>query len=67
MDGERISDKNTGNRHHKERVRAQIEAQVQEFLRGGGRIDVVSTPSKVEYSAIGDVWHNLLDFPLPDK
>jgi len=48
-------------------VRAQIELQVQEYLRRGGRIDVLSARSHAGCRVMGDVWHGPLDIPLLEK
>ncbi len=42
----------------KQRVRAEIASQVEEFLRRGGRIDVVEQNNKGGQNAIGNVWHS---------
>lgn len=45
------------NEHEKERMRAEIDDQVAEFLRRGGKIDVLSDEKQNAASNIGSVWH----------
>jgi hypothetical protein len=40
----------------KERIRLQINAQVEEFLRRGGAIDVVTDNAKPVVADAGSVW-----------
>ena len=50
----------------KERIRLQINAQVEEFLRRGGAIDVISAnyrSSIAEVGSIGDDDEELTSFP----
>ena len=46
----------------KTRIRDEIEAQVQEFLSQGGKIDVVGTGQTGRRPTIGSVWHGQDDF-----
>jgi ribulose bisphosphate carboxylase small subunit len=41
----------------KNRIRDEIEAQIQAFLQQGGKIDVVATGQTRQRNAIGSVWH----------
>ena len=51
----------------KERIRLQISAQVEEFLRRGGAIDVVTDNSKKAAAAVGSAWSDHDDLaPLFD-
>ena len=43
--------------HEKERMRAEIDDQVAEFLRRGGKIDVLTDDKHSSASNIGSVWH----------
>lgn len=43
--------------HEKERMRAEIDSQVEEFLQRGGKIDVLSGPNQQKASNVGSVWH----------
>jgi len=52
------------NTHEKARLRAEIEAQVREYLRRGGEIDVLHTRQRAESNIIGGVWHSQLEEPL---
>ena len=40
----------------KERIRLQINAQVEEFLRRGGAIEVVSVSAKPAAAIVGSAW-----------
>ncbi len=42
----------------KQRVRAEIASQIEEFLRNGGRIEVLEKNSDKSPRSIGNVWHN---------
>lgn len=50
------------NIEEKNRVREEIERQVQQFLSKGGRIEVVSAGLNGRRAAIGSVWHGQDDF-----
>ena len=52
-----------GNNNQKNRVRAQIDAQVREFLARGGQIDVVDNQQR-DTTGIGSVWHGRDEIPL---
>ena len=41
----------------KHRMRAEIDRQVEEFLRRGGKIDVVEDEHRTRTSSVGSVWH----------
>jgi hypothetical protein len=41
----------------KQRVRAEIASQIEEFLRKGGRIEVLEKNSEKSANSIGNVWH----------
>jgi hypothetical protein len=43
--------------HEKERMRAEIDSQVAEFLQRGGKIDVLTDEHKHATSNVGSVWH----------
>ena len=43
--------------HEKERMRAEIDSQVEEFLKRGGKIDVLTHSEQVSVTNIGSVWH----------
>lgn len=50
----------------KERIRAQISAQVEAFLSAGGKIDVVTQMEAQARASVGSVWHDhnqLVDVP----
>jgi hypothetical protein len=42
----------------KERIRLQINAQVEEFLRRGGAIEVVTLSAKPAMADVGSVWED---------
>jgi len=42
----------------KERIRLQINAQVEEFLRHGGAIEVVTENARPTMSIVGSVWED---------
>ncbi len=42
----------------KERIRSEIDRQIEEFINNGGQIDVVSTNSRLTSTDMGSVWHN---------
>mgnify|MGYP003625782020 CR=1 FL=1 len=42
----------------KERIRAEINQQVNDFLQHGGRIDVLSERAKTKGDAKGSVWRS---------
>lgn len=46
-------------------MRAEIDAQVREYLRRGGRIRVVSTQLRKDTHAIGGVWRGQFDDSFP--
>ena len=48
--------------HEKERMRAEINDQVAEFLKRGGKIDVL-TKEQRPATNIGSVWHPSHDMP----
>ncbi|GAB5450953.1 MAG: hypothetical protein Hals2KO_12810 [Halioglobus sp.] len=48
----------------KQRLREEIAAQVDEFLRQGGEIDVLTQIPQVRMRVTGDSWHNQFDTPL---
>lgn len=48
----------------KERIRAEIDAQVQEFLARGGRIETVVGNARGDNNLIGGVWHNPMEVPI---
>lgn len=51
----------------KERVRLQINAQVEEFLRRGGAIEVVTINARPAGAVVGSVWDEQGDFtPFSD-
>ena len=43
--------------HEKEKMRAEIDSQVAEFLQRGGKIDVLSDAHQHKATNIGSVWH----------
>jgi hypothetical protein len=45
----------------KERIRLQINAQVEEFLRRGGAIEVVTLSAKPAVADVGSVWEDEAD------
>ena len=42
----------------KERIRQEINRQVEAFLKRGGEIDVVVDPASGAHAGRGTVWHN---------
>ena len=53
------------NSNEKSRMRAQIDAQVREFLARGGEIDVVTDQQRGN-QGIGSVWHTQDEIPQLD-
>lgn len=53
------------NLHEKARMRAEIEAQIREYLNRGGRISVVSTQLRTDSNVIGGVWRGQFDDAFP--
>ncbi len=49
----------------KERMRAEIEAQIREYLSRGGRISVVSTQLRTDSKVVGGVWRGQFDDAFP--
>ena len=47
----------------KNRIRDEIDEQIREYLRQGGKIDVLSANYRNPRSAIGSVWHGSDDIP----
>lgn len=45
----------------KERIRLQINAQVEEFLRSGGAIEVVTDNARPTIAVMGSVWDDQED------
>lgn len=43
--------------HEKERMRAEIDRQVEEFLKRGGKIDVLTHSERDNVTNVGSVWH----------
>jgi len=51
----------------KERIRLQINAQVEEFLRRGGAIDVITDNARPAVTMAGSVWDEQQELtPFPD-
>ena len=50
----------------KERIRAEIEAQVREYLRRGGRINEVTGLQLNQVRAIGETWSVPFDESLAE-
>ena len=51
----------------KERIRLQINAQVEEFLRRGGAIEVVNKNAEPARAIVGSIWDDQGEFtPLSD-
>ncbi len=49
----------------KQRVRAEIASHIEEYLRRGGRIEVLEKESKHRPNSVGSIWHSnddLTDF-----
>ena len=42
----------------KQRMRSEIASQVEEFLRNGGRIQVVEKETRSPPASIGSAWHD---------
>ena len=42
--------------HEKERMRAEIDSQIADFLDRGGKIDVLTNEHQLQ-SRVGSVWH----------
>ncbi len=51
------------NESEKNRIRNEIDVQVEEFLKSGGKIDVVNSKNRSPRAAIGSVWHGSDDIP----
>lgn len=51
------------NECEKNRIRNEIDAQIAEFLKAGGKIDVLADKQSNPKSAIGAVWRNGDDLP----
>lgn len=52
-----MGDRNeTSTMAHKERIRREIEAQVQEYLNRGGRINEIGCSQRSGVKAIGETW-----------
>ena len=51
------------NESEKNRIRSEIDAQVEEFLKAGGKIDVVNANQRNPKTSIGSVWHGPDDIP----
>ena len=47
----------------KNRIRSEIDAQVEEFLKSGGKIEVVNTNQRSAITSIGSVWHGPDEIP----
>ena len=47
----------------KDRVRDEIRAQVEEFLRKGGQINVFNSDIAADQANIGSVWHGQDELP----
>lgn len=48
--------KTPASEHEKQRMRAEIDSQIEDFLRRGGKIDVLNS-GVANSSDIGSVWH----------
>jgi len=46
-------------------MRAEIEAQIREYLSRGGRISVVSTQLRTDSKVVGGVWRGQFDDAFP--
>jgi hypothetical protein len=42
----------------KQRVRAEIASQIEDFLRRGGRIEVLTKESQDRPNSVGSIWHS---------
>ena len=51
------------NTAEKERIRSEIDAQIEAFLRAGGKIDVLHTHRSGKQEMRGSVWHGPDDIP----
>ena len=51
------------NESEKNRIRNEIDAQVEEFLKSGGKIDVVNGNQRSPKASIGSVWRGSDDIP----
>ncbi|AQA17544.1 hypothetical protein BST95_04160 [Halioglobus japonicus] len=51
------------NEVEKTRIRDEIDAQIAEYLKAGGEIDVLSDTPNRGKSPMGSVWHNGDDLP----
>jgi hypothetical protein len=49
--------KSQSSEHEKQRMRDEIDRQVEEFLRRGGKIDIVQDKHSSSASSVGSVWH----------
>lgn len=47
----------------KNRIRDEIDEQVRDYLRRGGKIDVLSVNQNSTGNAMGSVWHGSEDMP----
>ena len=47
----------------KSRIRNEIDAQVEAFLKSGGKIDVLNANKRSPRASIGSVWHGPDDIP----
>ncbi len=54
--------KSPASEHEKERMRAEIDSQVEEFLRRGGKIEVLNN-DHAGSAAVGSVWHQQDEMP----
>jgi predicted NUDIX family NTP pyrophosphohydrolase len=52
--------KSPASEHEKERMRAEIDSQIEEFLRRGGKIDILNS-DVAGGSSVGSVWHQQED------
>ena len=46
----------------KNRIRDEIDAQIRDFLKHGGKIDVLSTNPYGQRPVVGTAWHNQDEF-----
>ena len=51
------------NESEKNRIRNEIDVQVEEFLKSGGKIDVVNGNQRSPKASIGSVWRGSDDIP----
>lgn len=57
----------SSNMTEKNRIRDEIDEQIREYLKRGGKIDVLSGKQTKTGNPVGSVWHGSEEMPGPGR